>query len=563
MFSELESVTSHKKIVGMLSDFFKKLGPAEAKVAAYLALGDTGPKYEDTDMGLGSKFALRAVALAYGKEEKNVKKAFDKKGDMGDTAAHFDGRKKGRLSVKEVHERLVKIRDVSGKGSHEKKIRWLSELLSDASSDEARYVMRIAMGSLRLGFGEQFLLEALGMAFPGKEGDIDLVKEKYNINTDIGEVAESLAKSGMSGIKRVSIRLGRPVQSMLAKRVDTIKELNKRFPKELAAEEKYDGERVQIHIDGNEVTLFSRRLEDITAEFPEIAEGASKAFKGKTAVLDGEIVAYDDGEFGSFQKLMQRRRKYDVKEYRKKIPASAFLFDLIYLEGRSLMKRPYPERREKLENNVRQNKNIKFTRRNVTSDFDEFEKFFKKCVDEGLEGVVVKSVGDDSVYQPGKRGFLWVKWKKEYAEGARDSFDLVVIGSLQGKGRRKEMFGALLCAALNKKKGMYESFTKVGSGFTDEQFDKIGKLLKKYEVNKKPANVVVGKDMAPDRYVQPKIVIEVIGSNITKSPKHAAGRGEGEKGYALRFPRFLHLRPDKSPDQATTIEEIKNMRKRE
>ncbi len=560
LFLELERITSHKKIVEKLSGFLGKLGAEEAKITAYLLLGDTGPKYEDTDMGLGSRFSVRAIAEAYGEDNGKVQGVFEEKGDLGDTAAHFSAKKRSRITIKEVHEGLVKVRDASGKGSHEKKIRLLAELIRDSGSEEARYIMRIALGKLRLGFGEQFLIEALARAFTGDGKNAMEIEEKYNINTDMGEVAETLARNGMDGVKRFSIKLGRPVQAMLAKRVDTIEELNRRFPEEMAAEEKYDGERVQIHI-GKKVTLFSRRLDDITSQFPDIAGSAKKAFRGRNTVLDGEIVVHEEGKFGSFQELMQRRRKYEVEKYGKKLPVSVFLFDMIYLDGRSMMKKPYPERRRALEKNVRQNKKTMLANRIVTSDFGRVQEFFEKSINEGLEGILVKSVEDDSFYQAGKRGFFWVKWKKEYAEGSRDTFDLVIIGSFCGKGRRKDVFGALLCAARNEKEGTYESFTKVGSGFTDEQFSKLNELLKKHETKKKPADVVIDKDMEPDRYVEPKMVIEVLGSEITESPKHAAGREKRGKGYALRFPRFLHLRPDKGPEQATTISEIKNMRK--
>lgn len=556
VFERLESISSHNRIVKILSSFLKELKPEEVRAASYLCLGTIGPKYEDTDLGLGDKYSIRAIASAYDQDEDVVKKDYGNSGDLGDTVSNFSKKKNSALSMRDVFDGLVKIREAHGKGSQDRKISLLAELLGKASRQEAKYIMRIARGKLRLGFGEQFLLEALSDAFAA--GQLRMIEEKYNIATDIGEMGESLAVKGMRGIRRMSIKLGRPVQVMLAKRVDTIEELNKKFPEEMAAEEKYDGERAQVHIDGSKITIFSRRLENITRQFPDIQVAIKKSVKADRIILDGELVAYRRGKFASFQELMQRRRKYEVDEYSQKVPACLFLFDILYLSGKNMMKRPFLERRDLLKKNVKTGKKVKIATTIITSDFQKVQDFFKQCIDKGLEGIIVKSTGEASAYQAGKRGFSWVKWKKEYAEGSRDTFDLVVIGRYYGKGRRKEAFGALLCAIYNK--GKYESFTKVGSGFSDEQFDKIGKQLEEHEAKNQPSDVVIDKEMKPDQFIHPNVVIEVLGAEITKSPKHTAGRGN-KKGYALRFPRFLRLRPDKGPEQATSLDEIKNMKR--
>ncbi|MBD3164530.1 ATP-dependent DNA ligase [Candidatus Woesearchaeota archaeon] len=257
---------------------------------------------------------------------------------------------------------------------------------------------------------------------------------------------------------------------------------------------------------------------------------------------------------------MQRRRKYGVKEYAEKVPVRLYLFDILYLEGRLMLKRPYPERRKILEKNVRQSGKIKLAKQIVTSNIKEMQNFFEKSIKKNLEGVIVKSVENKSIYQPGNRGWLWVKWKKEYAEGMRETFDLVVIGSYYGKGQRKGKFGALLCAAYNKKKDTFESFTKVGSGYKDEDLEEINRKLEKIEVKKPLGNVSFNNDMKPDKFYKPQIVIEVLGANITTSPKHTAGKDSGRKGYALRFPRFLNIREDKSALDATTLKEIEKLK---
>ena len=560
LFLKLEKTTSHKKIIDQIASYFEKINVSDVKNSAYLVLGDIGPKFEDNDLGIGDKTALISIAQAFRRNKQEVEKIFEQQGDLGDTAAYFNSKKTGKLTVQKVHKKLVSIGKCSGEGSTQKKIDILAELLRNSSINQSKYILRITMGNLRLGFGEQFLLEGLTKAFTEDIENKSLVEDKYQLNTDIGLVAESLAKSGIKGIKRFSISLGRPLQAMLAKRIDSLEELNKRFPQEMAVEEKYDGERVQIHLKNEKAELFSRRLEKISSQFPEIREGIKKAFKGKKAVLDGEIVAYQNNKFQSFQKLMHRQRKYKVSEYQQKIPVAVFLFDIVYLEGKSLLKKPYPQRRQLLEKNIRQTKYVKLAKRIVTSEFNKFEKFFNQSIAKDLEGVMIKSVSKDSIYQPGNRGYLWVKWKKEYAENTRDTFDLVIVGKYFGKGRRKETFGALLGALFNNENNTFETFTKVGTGFSDQQFNEIDTLLKKNQMDNPPSNVNIAKGMKPDIYIDPEIVIEVIGAEITRSPHHTAGKGSKNKGYALRFPRFLRLRTDKSPHQATTVEELQNIK---
>ncbi len=556
IYSEIENISSHKKIVDLLSSFFKELEPKQVRVASYLALGTIGPKFEDIDLGIGDKLIIKAISSAYGISREKVEEEFSIHGDLGDVASKFNERQRSSVDMEDVFAQMVKIRDVSGEGSQGEKISLLSGILEKSTPEESKYIIRIALGKLRLGFGEKFLIEALAVAFTDKRDNAGKIEDTYNICTDIGQLARSLAEHGISSMGRFSIKLGRPVQMMLAKRVDTIEELDQKFPGKMAAEEKYDGERVQIHVNGNDIVAFSRRLENISSQFPDIISAVSKSIKSDKAVLDGEIVAYDKGKIQPFQKLMQRRRKHNVEEYIEKIPVAVFFFDIIYLNGKSLLKKSYPERRKILDDNIRESDSVKLSRRTVSSDFSRIRDFFEKSIEKGLEGIIVKSVEKKSVYQPGKRGWLWVKWKKEYAEGMRETFDLVIVGTYFGKGKRKGSFGALLCAVLNEDKDRYETFTKVGTGFSDDDFDEINDLLEKYFIDNAPGNVNISKMMEPDRYVEPAIVIEVLGSRITTSPGHTAGKDNSKKGFALRFPRFLRIRYDKGPVDATTVEEI-------
>lgn len=557
--AELEGISSNLSMRDTLASYLKGLEPEAVKFSSYFLLGRIGPEYEDIDLGIGDKMALQAVCEAFDADKERVKRIVRKEGDLGEAVKHFSVRKRSSLSIGDVERRIRKLKNASGKGSQEKKISILSELLSDASAVEAKYIMRIVLGSLRIGVGDMTILEAFAVAFTDDADNKSALEDGYNVCPDLGRIGESVAEHGLEGVKRFSISLGRPIKSMLAQRVDEATEILEKIDSDvLAAEEKYDGERVQVHKDGKDIILFSRRLDDITHQFPDLVEELRKSIKVKKAVLDGEIVAYK-GKILPFQKLMQRRRKYDIEEYRKKIPVVVFLFDALYVRGRSLLNKSYPERRDALEKVVERSVKVRLANRKVSENFKDIRKYFEKCVKKGLEGIIVKSTAKDSTYQPGKRGWHWIKWKKEYAEGMQDTFDVVVVGSYHGKGQRKGFFGALLCALYNKKDDVFETFTKVGTGFTDEQFKKFDKLLSKFKVDHKPARLKLKRSMKPDVFYEPYVVIEIMGAEITRSPSHTAGLKDG-KGLALRFPRFLNLRDDKKPTDATTVREAESLR---
>lgn len=568
LFEELEKITSHKEIVRKIAEFFVGLKGDEVKDSAYLFLGSTGPAFESTTLGIKDRLAVRAIAGAYGVPEEEVEKRYARTGDLGDVAFELNRERKAFLTIDEVFQRLEQIKETSGKGSQDEKTRLLSEILQKATPDEGKYIVRLVLGRLRLGFGDKFLLEAFSIAFTGDKKHTEKIKESYSVCTDIGELAKALSEQGTGALNFISIKPGRPVKSMLAQRVESFEELEARVKGKKAAEEKYDGERVQIHKAGNEIKAFSRRLEDITAQYPDITEAIRKSVLAEEIVLDGEIVAYSelekDGarieEFYPFQNLMQRRRKYEIEKYREKCPVAVFFFDILYLNGESLLKKPYPERRTLLEMNVAEQGIVHLARRTVTENIEEIEDFFNETVQKGLEGIVVKSMSNSSVYETGKRSWFWFKWKQEYSEGIRETFDLVVVGSYYGRGRRKGSFGALLCAVLNEEEQRFETLTKVGTGFTEADAEEINRLLSGHIMNEAPKDVSIKKGMLPDIFIEPAIVIEVLGSEITSSPGHTAGEGQEETGLALRFPRFLRIRYDKNPYDATTVKEVRDLR---
>ncbi|RLE45662.1 DNA ligase [Candidatus Woesearchaeota archaeon] len=456
---------------------------------------------------------------------------------------------------------MHKIAAASGIGSQEVKINILSELLKKATKLEARYIARIVSGRIRLGLGDKTILDSLSIAKTGSKEHRKELDEAYHVCPDVGNIAEVYLNRGLKGLEKIDVQLNRPVQMMLCQRVARISEAKEKLGLPVAVEFKYDGERIQAHKKGNDIKLYSRRLDDITGQFPDVVEQIKKNIKAKTVIIEGEAVAVGSkGNLLPFQKLMQRKRKHKIEEYVRKIPVCLFLFDLLYLNGKSFIHMPYFQRHNALKKIVKETNNIRIASRTICRTVDCIEQFFENIVKKGGEGVVIKSLSKDSFYEAGKRGWNWIKWKPEYAKGLRDTFDLVVVGAFFGRGRRAGTYGALLCAAYNKVKDRFETFCKLGSGFTDKQLKELPEKFKRFVVKTKPARVLIEKEMKPDVFFVPEIVVEVTGAEITKSPNHTCAKEKGQ-GLALRFPRFLRYR-DKKPEDATCVKEILRMFKK-
>ncbi len=370
----------------------------------------------------------------------------------------------------------------------------------------------------------------------------------------MGIIAETLAKQGLKGIEKIGIHVGRPIQMMLCQRVDELEDIPEKMDGEFTVEAKYDGERVQAHKDKKgKITLFSRRLDTITAQFPDLVKHLEQNISAKEFVIEGEIIAIDtEGNHLPFQTLMQRRRKYDVEHYAQDIPVQLKVFDVLYLNGKSFLPEPYLHRTKQLAAIVHKSKHITLTERIITDDLTTLNNFFQKMLKEGYEGVIVKS--HQGEYQAGMRGWNWIKWKKDYVQEMTDTLDLVIVGAYHGKRKRSGVYGALLCAAYNDKEDTFETLCKVGTGLTDEVLEELPRRLAKYKVEHKPARVMVKKEMEPEVWFEPKLVIEVLGAEVTKSPFHTCGSGLG-----LRFPRFMRFRENKKPEQATTSKEVERM----
>jgi DNA ligase-1 len=406
------------------------------------------------------------------------------------------------------------------------------------------------------------VLDALAIAYGGgKEARTD-IERAYNISSDLGRVAKTVAEKGIEGIKEFGVSVGEPIRPMLAERLGSPLEILEKLGGKCIAEFKYDGERVQAHKKSDDVTLFSRRLENITEQYPDAVELVRKFVKPKEAIIEAEIVAIDPdtGEMRPFQELMHRRRKYGVKQAMEEYPVSLFVFDVLLADGKDLTQKTYPVRHRMLERIIDKSEHVKPAEYLQTDNPDELERFFEKAVENGCEGVLCKSINDDSVYQAGARGWLWIKYKRDYKSEMTDTVDLAVVGAFYGRGKRGGAYGALLLAAYDPDEDEFETVTKCGTGFTDEDLAKIPKMLEKHKLQHKSPRV--NSTLEADVWFEPEIVIEVIGAEITLSPIHTAAMNKirKESGLAIRFPRFTgNYRLDKAAEDATTIEEIVEM----
>lgn len=574
-FQELEETSSQTAMVEILSALFQEATSQNIDKLCFLALGQIAPGYEDVKIGMAERMVRSSIALAAGKSDEEIDRRLRAVGDLGTIAAKVirigtprltqDLALEKKLEVEEVLTGLRQIAAVEGKGSQELKKKKLAAMLARGNHTERKYLARLAAGQMRLGVGEMTLLDSLATAFLGSKKERSPLEKAYNLSSDIGHVSKTLMESGLEGVKKIGIAVNRPIRPMLSQRVSHLSQIREKIPSRLvSAEEKYDGERIQAHKDNGRVRLFSRRLSDVTSHFPDIVEHVRESVAARKAIIDGEAVAYDFEKdmYRPFQKLMRRRRKYDVELFAREIPVKYKPFDLLYLDGEEYVDRSYPRRREQLEKILLVSKYVEPAGRKVTEDLDEIEEFFQDCVQKGLEGIVCKSCGEDSVYRAGAREWLWIKWKPDYSAELSDTFDLAVVGAFSGRGKRGGTYGALLCAAYDDKRDVFQTVTKLGSGFTDEDLAGLPEKLASARKDRKPARVDTTVQMKPDFWFEPEYVLEVRASEITKSPVHSCGwDAEEKKGLALRFPRFMMWRPEKSVEQATTVNEIRQMHK--
>jgi len=534
----------------------------------YLTQGKLYPDFVGVEIGVAEKLAIRAVAKATGRSEKDVETDMKKIGDLGETTAKFLEKKtqvtffQEPLTVEKVYESFNKMAKATGAGSMDTKINLLSGLLTNATPKEAKYVIRTVTGELRLGIADMTVLDALAIAYGGGKEAREALERTYNISSDLGRVAKTVAEKGIEAIQKFEISLGEPIRPMLAERLGSPQEILEKLGGKCMAEFKYDGERIQAHKQGDQITLFSRRLENISDQYPDAIELLRKHVKPKEAIVEAECVAIDleTGEMRPFQELMHRRRKYGIKKAIEEYPVSLFVFDTLYFSGKDLTLEPYPIRHKYLEKTVAQSDRVKTAEYIVTDNIEELERFFEKAVENGCEGLMCKSIAKDSIYQAGARGWLWIKYKRDYKSEMTDTVDLVIVGAFHGRGKRAGTYGALLLAAYDEEEDVFKTVTKCGTGFTDEDLAKLPKILEKHKISHRHPRVQ--STLEADVWFEPTVVIETIGAEITLSPIHTCAMDVVRKGsgLAIRFPRFTgNYRLDKSAEDATTVKEIVEM----
>jgi DNA ligase-1 len=567
-YEKIEATTKRLEMTDYLVEILKETPKSLIDKVVYLTQGKLYPDFVGIEIGIAEKLAIRAVARSAGHREKDIEEDTQKTGDLGETAQKFMEKKtqatffSSPLTVERVYETLDKIANSTGSGSVDTKLALLAGLLSDASPSEAKYIVRTVTGSLRLGIADMTVLDALALAFGGGKETREHLERAYNISSDLGRVAKIVAEEGIEGIKKFKVMPGEPIRPMLAERLGSSAEILEKLGGRCIAEYKYDGERVQAHKNGDKVILFSRRLENITDQYPDGVKYVREHVKAEEAIVEAEAVAVDPttGEMKPFQELMHRRRKYGIKEAMEEHPITLFMFDVLYVDGKDLTQQPYPVRHKQLEKVIEQTDNIKVAEYIIAENAEQLEQFFEKTVEAGSEGIMCKSVNEDSVYQAGARGWLWIKYKRDYRSEMTDTVDLVIVGALHGRGKRAGTYGTYLLAAYNPEKDIFETVTKVGTGFTDADLEKLPELLNKHKISHKHPRVE--STLEVDVWFEPSVVIEIRGAELTLSPVHTCAMNvirEGS-GVAIRFPRFTgKYRVDKSAEDATTTEELVEM----
>jgi len=567
-YEKIEATTKRLEMTDYLVELLKKTPKDVIGKVVYLTQGKLYPDFMGVEMGVAEKLAIRALARASGQRESVILSELQKSGDIGETSANQLAKRKQAtfftktLTVERVYETLDKLAKSSGSGAVDTKMALLAGLLSDATPKEAKWLIRTVTGNLRLGIADMTVLDALAIAYGGGKEARELIERAYNISSDLGRVASVVAESGLDGIKKFQVVVFEPIRPMLAERLGVPEEILEKFGGRCVVEYKYDGERVQAHKQGDKVVLFSRRLENISKQYPDVVELIKEQVNAKEAILEAECVAVDleTGDLRPFQELMHRRRKYGVEAAIEQYPISLFPFDVLYVDGKDLTIEPFPQRRKTLEKIIKQNERIKPATQKLVNNPKELEDFFEEAIEEGCEGLMCKSIGKDSVYQAGNRGWLWIKYKRDYRSEMTDTVDLVVVGAFHGRGKRAGAYGALLLATYNEENDTFETITKCGTGFTDKDLATLYEMLQKHVVPRK--NSRVKSTLEADVWFEPAVVLEILGAEVTLSPIHMSAMNSIRKGsgLAIRFPRFTgKYRTDKAPEDATTSKEVVEM----
>jgi DNA ligase-1 len=567
-YEKIENTTKRLDMTEYLVELLKKTPKELIDKVVYLTQGKIYPDFKGCEIGIAEKLAIKAVSKTTGYNEDTIQKNLEETGDLGNTVQKLLEKKvqkslfKKPLTVQEVFETLDKMSKTKGSGSIEQKINLLSRILTDATKKEAKYVLRTVTGELRLGIADMTVLDALAIAYGKGKDSRPILERAYNISADLGKVAKVVVENQVEGLKTFQIIIGQPIRPMLAERLSSPKEILEKLGGKCIAEYKYDGERIQAHKMGDEVTLFSRKLENITKQYHDVVQLIKQNIDAKKAIIESECVAIDPEtyEMKPFQDLMHRRRKYGILKAIKEYPISIYIFDIVYCNGEDLTLEPFLVRHKTLKKVVKETKRFHMTEHIITEDSEELQKFFENAIEKGCEGLICKSINADSVYKAGSKGWLWIKYKRDYKSEMIDTVDLVIVGAFHGRGKRAGTYGALLLASYNSEEDIFETISKCGTGFKDEDLKQIPIIIRASELDHRHPRV--RSNLEANVWFEPTVVLEVIGAEITLSPVHTCAMNMIRKGsgLAIRFPRFTgNYRLDKSAEDATTTKEIVKM----
>jgi DNA ligase 1 len=563
-YRDLEQASGRLMLIERLAALLVQTPQDLLPTVCYLCQGQVAPEFAGVDLGLAEKLALRAVATATEVGTDDVIAAVREAGDLGQAAEQLlvetAQDRKPSLQVAAVVDTLHQIARAEGSGSQGRKLDLLAGLLALATPLEARYLLRLVTGNLRLGIGTPTILDALAQVYTGSRKDRPVLERAYNICCDLGLVAATLASGGLAAVERVEVRPGNPVRVMLAQRLSEADEILARLGGQCTAEYKYDGMRVQAHrTPDGQIELFTRRQERVSTQFPDVVELLQAGLGPREAILEGEVVAYDAAaaELRPFQEVMFRRRKHGIAEAARDVPVALFCFELLYADGQDLTRLPYVERRARLAEAVTLSDRLRLTTALDVATAPALDATFEQAVADGSEGLVCKSISQEAVYQAGARGWLWIKLKRDYRTELADTVDLVVIGAYAGRGRRRGTYGAVLLAAYDPEAEAYQTVGKCGTGFSDAELAELPAKLAPLIRTQRPARV--DSRVSADVWFEPSLVLEVLSAELTLSPNHTAGWGELKEnaGLSMRFPRFTgRWRDDKEPQDATTAQQL-------
>ena len=571
VYLSLEKTSKRLEKTHLIAEFLKKTPLEELNMVVLLLQGKVFPSWDERVIGVASRLVLKAINVATGIDTSKIEELWKETGDLGLVAEKLVSKKQQstlfsqELSIKKVYENIQKLTEAEGQGTVEIKVKLIAELLSSAKPLEARYIIRTVLEDLRVGVGEGSIRDAIVWAYFGdklkieynqEENDLEMsdeeretynkyvnaLQEAYDLTNDFSKVAEIAKKQGLKGLNNISLEVGKPIKVMLYQKAKDIEDAFETVCKPAALEYKYDGFRMQMHRDKDKIKLFTRRLENVTNQFPDVVEVIRKNIKSDNYILDAEIIGIDPKtkKWLAFQNISQRiKRKYDIHQTIKEIPVMVNLFDAVHVDGETLIKKPFAERRAALKRiTIEIPEKIQLAREIVTDSVKEAEVYYQESLSKGNEGIMIK--GLDKPYKPGSRVGYGVKVKP-----VMETLDLVIVGADWGEGKRANWLSSFILACIDEN-GNFLEIGRVGTGIKEKEEE--GVSFKQLTETLRP---LITGESGKEVKVKPHLVLEVSYEEIQKSPTYSSG-------FALRFPRLVRIREDRAPEEISTLETVQD-----